>query len=171
MSMKNGLKVFGKDSETAVKDKMQQLHDWKVILLVKNKELSYEQRKEALGYLMFLKHKSSGKIKGRGCTDGRKQHSHIAKEDTMSPTVSTEAVFLIAVVDAWENCNMVVMDVSGVFMQADMDDPIHVRFYGEMVDKLLEIDHDLYSPYIVEENGVCVLYVELLKALNTRKIN
>ena len=40
-----------------------------------------------------------------------------------------------------------------------------MRFYGEMVDKLLEIDHDMYSPYIVEENGVCVLSIELLKVL------
>ena len=99
---------------------MQQLHDWKVMLSAKNKELTYEQRKEALGYLMFLKQKRSGKIKGRGCADGRKQHGHIAKEDTTSPTVSTEAVFLTAVVDAWENHNMVVMDIPGVFMQADM---------------------------------------------------
>ena len=31
---------------------------------------------------------------------------------------------------------MVVMDVPGAFMQADMDDLIHVRFYGEMVGKM-----------------------------------
>ena len=74
-------------------------------------------------------------------------------------------MFLTAVVDAWENCNVVIMDVPGFFMLADKDDPVHVRFYGEMVDKLLEIDHDMYSPYVVEENGVCVLYIELLKAL------
>ena len=66
MSMKKGLEVFGKDGETAMKDEMQQLHDWKVMLPVKNKVLTYEQKKEALGYLMFLKHKRSGKIKGRG---------------------------------------------------------------------------------------------------------
>ena len=83
----------------------------------------------------------------------------------MSPTVYTEAVFLPAIVDAWENCNMVVMDVPGAFMLADIDDLVHVRIYGEMVDKLLEIDHDMFSPYIVEENGVCVLYFELLKLL------
>ena len=82
MLMKKGLKVFEKDGETAVRDEMQQLNDWKVMLPVKNKELTYEQRKEALGYLMFLKHKRSGKIKGRGCTDGRKECGHIAKEDT-----------------------------------------------------------------------------------------
>ena len=34
-----------------------------------------------------------------------------------------------------------------------------------MVDKLLEIDHDLYASYVSMENGEKVMYVELLKAL------
>ena len=45
-----------------------------------------------------------------------------------------QQVFLpMDVVDTWENCNMVVMDVRGAFMQADMDDLIHVRFHGQIV--------------------------------------
>ena len=34
-----------------------------------------------------------------------------------------------------------------------------------MVDKLLEIDHELYSCYVTEEQGEKVMYMELLKAL------
>ena len=34
-----------------------------------------------------------------------------------------------------------------------------------MVDKLLKIDHELYSSYVSEEQGEKVMYVELLKAL------
>ena len=34
-----------------------------------------------------------------------------------------------------------------------------------MVDKLLEIDHELYSGYVTEEHGEKVMSVELLKAL------
>ena len=75
--------------------------------------------------------------------------------------MSTKAVFLTAVVDAWENQHVVVMDVPGASMQADMDDIVHVRFYSEM----LEIDFEMYSPFVVEDNGVQVLYVELLKAV------
>ena len=63
-------------------------------------ELTPEQRSEALGYLMFLKRKRCGKVKGRGCADGRKQRAYISKEEAASPTVSTEAVFLTAVIDA-----------------------------------------------------------------------
>ena len=51
----------------------------------------------------------------------------------MAPTVSTEAVFLTAVIDALENRDVAVLDVLGVFMQADIDELVHVRFTGEMV--------------------------------------
>ena len=34
-----------------------------------------------------------------------------------------------------------------------------------MVDKLLEIDHELYSSYVTVEQGEKVMYMELLKAL------
>ena len=40
-----------------------------------------------------------------------------------------------------------------------------VRFHEEMVDKLLEIDHELYSSYVTVEQGEKVMYMELLKAL------
>ena len=46
-----------------------------------------------------------------------------------------------------------------------MDETVHVRFEGEMVDKLLEIDEHLYAGYVTEEKGKKVMYVELLKAL------
>ena len=74
-------------------------------------------------------------------------------------------MFLTAVVDAWENRKVPVLDVPGAFMQVDMDKLIHICFRGEMVDKLLEIDHELYSSYITEEHGEKVMYMELLKAL------
>ena len=114
---------------------------------------------------MFLKKKRCGKIKGQGCADRHKQRAYITKEQLTSPTISTEAVFLMAVVDAWENRKVAVLDVPGAFMQVDMDKLIHVWFHGEMVDKLLEIDHELYSSYVTEEQGEKVMYVELLKAL------
>ena len=68
-------------------------------------------------------------------------------------------------VDAWENRKVAVLDVPGAFMQVDMDKLVHVCFCREMVDKLLEINHDLYSSYITEVKGEKVMYVELLKPL------
>ena len=46
MSMKKGLQIFGKDGEVAAKCKMQQLHDRNVMVPVKYKELTNDQKKE-----------------------------------------------------------------------------------------------------------------------------
>jgi hypothetical protein len=102
MSLKRGLKVFGDDGVAAVKKEMLQLHDRKVMAPKHVTDLTPEQKREALAYLMFLKRKRCGKIKGRGCADGRKQRAYTAREDAASPTVATESVFLTAVIDALE---------------------------------------------------------------------
>ena len=144
---------------------MRQLHDWDVMTPVHKNCLTPEQRKEALAYLMFLKRKRCGKIKGRGCADGRKQRAYIAKEESTAPTVSTEAVFMTAVIDVLESRNVTVLDVPGAFMQAETDELVHVRFTGEMVNTLLQIDHEMYKDYVAMEKAERVMYMELLKAL------
>ena len=75
MSMEKGLKLFGEGGYAAVKKEMQQLHDRKVMQPIRQKDLSPEQKKEVLGYLIILKKKRCGKIKGRGCANGCKQRS------------------------------------------------------------------------------------------------
>ena len=165
MSLKAGLRTFGTDGMKAVEKEMKQLHDQDVMIPVHKKSLTPEQRREVLAYLMFLKRKRCGKIKGCGCADGRKQRAYIAKEDSTAPTVSTEAVFLTAGIDALENRDVAVLNVPGAFMQADMDELVHVRFTGEMVKMLLQIDKQMYSEYVVMEKGEQVMYMELLKAL------
>jgi hypothetical protein len=70
------------------------------------------------------------------------------------------------VIDALEGREVAVIDVPGAFMQADMDELVHVRFTGKMVDLLLEIDRDMMNgPCVVKEGKETVMYVELLKAL------
>jgi hypothetical protein len=165
MNMHQGLRLFGEAGVEAVRSEMQQLHDRKVMAVRKASELTIQQKQEALNYLMFLKRKRCGKIKGRGCADGRKQRLYIPKADAASPTVANEAVFLTAVVDAKEGREVAILDVPGAFMQADMDELVHVRFTGKMVDLLVEIDPEMFGPCVCYENGTKVIYVELLKAL------
>lgn len=165
MSMKQGLLKFAEEGVAAVKKELLQLHTRKVMEARAAKELTPTQRKEALGYLMFLKRKRCGKVKARGCADGRPQRAYVAREDAASPTVSTEAVFLTAIVDAQEGRDVAIVDVPGAFMQADMDELVHVRFTGKMVDLLLEIDEEMYRPCVTSERGSKVMYVKLLKAL------
>ena len=114
---------------------------------------------------MFLKRKRNGKIKARGCADGRPQCAYIPQEDARAPTLSTEAVFMTAVIDALENWTVAIVDIPGAFMQADRDPGVCMHIDGAMVDLLMEIDYNMYHPHMVKEKGKPVIYVELLKAL------
>ena len=44
-------------------------------------------------------------------------------------------------------------------MRVDVDKTMHMRFHGEMVSKLLEIDHEMYAPCITYEKGQKIMYV------------
>jgi hypothetical protein len=63
VSMKRGLRMFGRQGEEAVEAELQQLHDRRVIEPVRAESLSAEEKHKALGYLMFLKEKRTGKSK------------------------------------------------------------------------------------------------------------
>jgi Reverse transcriptase (RNA-dependent DNA polymerase) len=57
------------------------------------------------------------------------------------------------------------VDIPGAFMQADMDELVHMRLEGTMAELLVKLDPKLYRKYIQTINGKQVLYVELKKAL------
>ena len=61
-------------------------------------EMSAEERETAMQYLMFLKQKRNGTVKGRGYADGRKQRPYTTKEQASSPTVATESVMLLGTI-------------------------------------------------------------------------
>jgi hypothetical protein len=127
--------------------------------------MSSANRRDALQYLMFLKKKRNGIIKGRGCADGRKQRAYTTKEDTSSPTVAIESVMLSCVIDAMERRDIATVDIPGAFMQTDMDELVHVKLEGKMAELLVLIDPKLYRKHKQIEKGKHVLYVELRKAL------
>jgi hypothetical protein len=70
--MHKGIKVFGDAGTRAVIEELQQLHERQVIEPCNADKMSMTEKSDALEYLMFLKKKLSGIIKGRGCADGRK---------------------------------------------------------------------------------------------------
>ena len=49
-----------------------------------------------------MKEKKSGEVKGRTCADGRNQRNCITKEESASPTASTESVTLTGAMEAEE---------------------------------------------------------------------
>ena len=164
-SMKKGIKEFGEAGVEAVLKELQQLHDRKVLEPRQPETMTREEKRAALHYLMFLTKKRCGRIKGRGCADGRKQRAYTSKEDASSPTVTIESLMLSCVINAKEKRNVTTVDLPGAFMQADMDDLVHMRLEGKMAELLVRCDPKLYRKYVRIEGGKSVLYVELRKAL------
>eukprot|EP00978_Attheya_sp_CCMP212_P032460 scaffold126826_cov58-Attheya_sp.AAC.1 len=119
-SMKKGLKLYGEEGVNSVLDELKQLHDRKVV--EPKKLLTRDEKRAALHYLMFIKQKRCGRIKARGCADGRKQREHTTKEEASSPTVAIESLMLACVIDAKEKRDVAVVDIPGAFMQVDMDE-------------------------------------------------
>jgi hypothetical protein len=84
-NLKQGIKKFGDKGKQSVLNELQQLYDRGVIEPIDPSDLTPEERKGALRYLMFLKEKRDGMIKGRDCADGRPQRDYMTKEDTSPP--------------------------------------------------------------------------------------
>ena len=99
---------------------------------------------------MFLKQKRCGKIKGRGCADGRKYKLYKSKEESSSPTIHIESLFLSCIMDALEKRNVVTLDIPGAFMPADIDEKIHVKLVGELANLLVKVDPS-YQQFITYE--------------------
>jgi hypothetical protein len=144
---------------------MQQLHEMEVIEQKMAHMLTRQEKQAWLHYLMFLKQKRCGRIKGRGCTYGRKQRLYKTKQETSVPAVAIESMFLTSTIDANERRYVVTTDIPGAFMQTDVDELIHVRLEGPLVALLAKVDPNLYEKYIVDKKGKSALYVKLKKAL------
>lgn len=164
-TVKKGLQVFGEAGAEAVIKEMKQLDQLNVIEPKAASMLTRTEKKAALEYLMFLKQKRCGRIKGRGCADGRKQRVYMTKEETSFPTVTTEGLFLSCVIDAKEGRDVATTDIPGAFMQTDMNAMVYVRLSGPLAVMLARVNPKKYTKFVVTEKGKPVIYVRLLKAL------
>lgn len=168
-SLKKGLKEFGKKGYDAAFGEVKQLHDRVVFRPVNVNDLTPLEKKRALESLIFLVEKRDGRVKGRACANGSTQRDYINKEDAASPTAVTESILITATIDAKENRDVMSADIPNAFVQTDMiqnnNEQVVMKIRGALVDMLLELDPELYGPFVVYENGEKVLYVILLKAL------
>jgi hypothetical protein len=102
-NLKQGIKIFGDKGKEAILAELQQLYGRDVMSPIDKYDLTPEEQKGALRYLMFLKEKQCGAIKGRGCADGRSQRGYMTKVETSSPTIATKSLMLTCVIDAVKN--------------------------------------------------------------------
>jgi len=164
-NVKQVLKIFGKAGELAMSTELEQVHSRKVFEPKHPHELSRKERSDALLYLMSVKEKHKGQIKGRGCADGRKQWLYMQKEEICSPTVAVESLLISATMAAYERRGTATVDIPGAFMQADMVGNVHVKLEGRLAELLTKLDPKIYNEYLYSNNGKPNMYVKLKKAL------
>jgi len=105
-------------------------------------------------------------VKTRGCADGRPQRQYTSKEEVSSPTVSLEAMVLLCAIDAKENSYVVVTDIPGAFLHADMEDDVHMLLEGTIAKSIIKLEPSLYRKHVwYNRKGKPMLYVQLKKAL------
>ena len=109
-------------------------------------------------------YKCCGKMKGRTCADHRKQRKYVSREETTSPTISTEALLATAIIDTYEQRNVAVFNIPGTYLHADYNEFILLKLEGHFVDIMCQVNSD-FEQYARYENGKKVLYLRLLKAL------
>ena len=164
--VKAGLKKFKEKGEEAVVKEFTQLHMRDTFEPRHAKDLTEEEKEQALRSLMFLKEKRDASIKARTCADGRKQREIHSKEECASPTVALESVFLTAVVDALERRDVATADIPGAYLNSDMDEVVHMVLEGRLAELMVATAPEVYRKYVsVGKNGKKVLYVKLRKAL------
>lgn len=143
-NFQRGLKEFEAAGYKATIDELDKnLIGKNVLDMIEPTNITYEMMKMSLGYLMFLKRKRTGKIKARGCADGRPQREYITKLESSAPTVKTHALFLSCLVDAAEGRKVVVADIPSAFLSADWPEDApdcYLRFEGVMIDMLCQIE-------------------------------
>ena len=166
LNVQEGLKAYGEKGDEAIMKEIAQLHTRKALLPCNRNDMTYDERKKALRYLMFLKEKPDGSIKARGCADGRPQRIYTNKEDASSPTISIEAMVLSCAIDAKESRYVVVSDIPGAFLHADMEDNVHMLLEGKLAEMIVKLDLSMYRKHIwYNKKGKPMLYIQLKKAL------
>lgn len=98
--------------------------------------------------ITIVKEKHNGEFKGRACANSKKQWLYIKKEDAAAPTVGLESLTLTLLIDTHEERDVATADVVGTYLKSLMENFVVVKFMGEEVDIMLNIDRARYAPYM-----------------------
>jgi hypothetical protein len=128
---------------------------------------SSEERSKAISSLMFLKERQDKSIKGRMCAEGRKQQETWTKQESASPTMATESVFITAVIAAHKGQDVRCFDILGAVLHANLDEDITMILKGPLAELMLQAAPNLYRKYItIDRKNTPILYAKMQKALD-----
>ena len=139
-----GLKVFGDEGPPTCKVELQQMHERECFKAIVVAELTRQERMRDQEELMLLTRKRSGALKGRLAYNGKKTHDWISKENTSSPTVSTDSIIMNCSIEAYERRDVMTSDVPNAFIQTDaptkeVGKRVIVKITGKLVNWLFDL--------------------------------
>ncbi len=140
-----GIKKFRERGKARVTKELPQMHDMNVFQPVARELLSKEERAKALTSLMFLKEKRDKSVKARMCAKRRKQRGDWTKQDTTSPTILMEVVFITAVIEVHEERNVACFDIPGAFLHADLDKDITMNLKGRLAELMVKVAPNFHT--------------------------
>ncbi len=113
-------------------------------------KLSREQQMEALLFLLFLKKKRMGDVKGQARINGAPQQAYIHKEEAASPTLSTELTFITASTATSEEQKVKCYDIPSKFVNTDMEEDVLMVLKGasEVQSKMIIMGHQISSCHV-----------------------
>jgi hypothetical protein len=169
--LQKGLKAFGARGMEGSNKELDQLHRRNCFSPLSPCEMTESEKEKAQKAIMFLTEKSDQRVKGRLVYDGSGTRDFISREDTSSPTVSTEGLLITGVISAKENRDNMSVDVPNAFIQTlmpevkDGEDRVIMKITGMLIDSLVSMAPEVYGKHVVFENGKRVLYVQVLRAI------
>eukprot|EP00981_Chlorochromonas_danica_P002811 scaffold545_cov191-Ochromonas_danica.AAC.1 len=125
---------LGPPAEEAVRAELEQLHSKGVFKPIRNDKREIKTIRSHL----FLKVKRDGRVKGRIVADGSKQERSMSTS-VSSPTVSSEAVFITAAVEAHEMRHVVTVDIEGAYLHAAMTNDVFMDIEPEIAAILIKM--------------------------------
>ncbi len=97
-----------------------------------------------LELLIFLEWKQTGVVEGRLVADGLKQSNYIQEGTATSPTMMTKSVLITAAMEAMDGHDVAVVDLSGAFLNADMDNVVHMVLRGRLAELMVKFAPQIY---------------------------
>ena len=100
------------------------------------------------------------------CADGRKQRGDWTKQESTSPTLSNESVFITSVVDAHKRRDVGCYDIPILFLHSESDEDITTILKGRLAELMVKVAPNLYRIYIsIDKKGTAIFYAKMQKAM------
>ena len=173
-SLKKGIKKFRIKFKDAEFKEMKKLYDRVVFEPVDLNSLTPLERKRAMESLIFIVEKRDGTVKDRTFTNSSTQRTHIEIDEAASPTVMTNAILIIAIIDAKQKRDIMISDIKNAFIQTKVPkvtkdgkpaERMIMKIRGVLVDMLMQMNLSLCEKYMACYNNDKVLCIRVLLAL------